>query len=72
VLRDIAFDEGPPAEVQGVGEGPVEAPAQLARSRQIETYSCGHEVIGPHLAVADESRLDVERRTSEETAEPAP
>jgi hypothetical protein len=71
-LVDISFDEGTPSEVEGVGEGPQDAPAQLARTRQIETYSCGHEVIGPSLAGADETELDVERRTSDETTDPTP
>jgi hypothetical protein len=70
-LIDISFDEGPPSEVEGVGET-SHAPAQLARTRQIEMYSCGHEVIGPSLAGADETELDVERRTSEETTDPTP
>lgn len=40
-------------------------------ARQVETYSCGHEVIGPRLdATAADDRLDVERRTSGETADP--
>ena len=72
MLTDIAFDDGPPTEVDDVGDGPAGAPAQLARTRQIDTYSCGHEVVGPHLSIADESRLDVERRTSDETTEPPP
>jgi hypothetical protein len=71
-LIDISFDEGAPSEVMGVGEGPEDAPAQIARTRQIETYSCGHEVIGPRLDEADETELDVERRTSGETTDPPP
>ena len=35
----------------------------------IETYSCGHEVPEERLETADARRLEVERRTSEETAE---
>jgi hypothetical protein len=35
-----------------------------------ETFTCGHEVAGPTLATADAERLEVERRTSEETVEP--
>jgi hypothetical protein len=34
-----------------------------------ETYSCGHELAGPTLATADAERLEVERRTSEETVD---
>jgi hypothetical protein len=36
-----------------------------------ETYTCGHEVAGPTLAMADAERLEVERRTSEETVDPS-
>ena len=35
----------------------------------IETYSCGHEVAEDRLESADAERLEVERRSSEETAE---
>jgi hypothetical protein len=37
----------------------------------IETYSCGHEVPEDRLETADADRLEVERRRSEETAEPS-
>jgi hypothetical protein len=47
-------------------------PEQTADSLQVETYTCGHEVIGASLASADPDRLDVERRDSEETATPLP
>jgi hypothetical protein len=36
----------------------------------VETYTCGHEVAGPTMATADADRLEVERRTSEETVDP--
>jgi hypothetical protein len=62
VLADIAYDSGTRAE-------PV--PEQQPTSRQLDTYTCGHQVPGARLEVADD-RLDVERRTSEETAEPRP
>ncbi|HEY7478779.1 MAG TPA: hypothetical protein VIB62_11145 [Actinomycetota bacterium] len=58
-LADLAFDAAP-------GEGP---PQQTAESHEIVTYTCGHEVIGGSLTTADQERLDVERRTSEETVE---
>jgi hypothetical protein len=50
----------------------TEAADQLQRpeSSIIETYSCGHEVSEPPLAGADAERLEVERRTSEDTVEP--
>ena len=64
VLTDITFREGP--NPPGVDE-----PLQIADSVQIETYSCGHEAAGPALAetAADED-LEVERRESDDTAEP--
>jgi hypothetical protein len=62
-LVDIGFDEGGPAEVPDQ----VDAPWQGADTRQVETYSCGHRVIGPRLSLADAERMDVERRTSDDT-----
>lgn len=65
-LVDITFTEG--AE-DDAGES-----IQEPRSRQVETYSCGHEIVGPRLdeiSSAEESG-EVERRTSEETVDPAP
>ena len=45
---------------------------QEADSRQIATYSCGHEVTGPRIDRAEQARpaLDIERRTSDETVPP--
>ena len=63
-LIDIAFDSGT--------EAPDGSPMQEPESRQIETYSCGHEIVGSALATADQERLDVERRGSQETAAPLP
>lgn len=39
-------------------------------SRQMQTFTCGHEVEGARLDSADADRLDVERRSSEETVSP--
>ena len=65
VLRDITYREGEPAP--GAAE-----PTQTPETRQVETYSCGHEVTGPKLeqtaGVAGD--LEVERRQSDETVEP--
>ena len=61
-VRDIAYDEAP--------VGNAEPPAQDADSRQVVTYTCGHQVVGPRLSVADPEVLDVEQRTAEETVEP--
>jgi len=43
---------------------------QQPASREVQTFTCGHEVEGARLQSADADRLDVERRTSEETARP--
>ncbi|MDP8956485.1 MAG: hypothetical protein M3N24_05950 [Actinomycetota bacterium] len=45
---------------------------QEADTRQVESYSCGHEVVGPGLdeSAAGTSDLEVERRQTDETAEP--
>ena len=61
-LSDIAYDEAP--------VGGAEPPAQESDSRQVETYTCGHEVVGQRLSAADPEVLDVERRTTDETVEP--
>jgi hypothetical protein len=43
---------------------------QQPESRQVQTFTCGHEVKGGRLRTADADRLDVERRQSEETVTP--
>ncbi len=60
-LADILYLEGSTA----AGE-----PIQEADTRQVEIYSCGHEVAGPSLAKSADGSgdLEVERRSSEETA----
>ena len=45
---------------------------QHTESRQVDTYTCGHEVERAPLETADADRLDVEQRTSEETTSPTP
>ncbi len=45
---------------------------QDTESRQVDTYTCGHEVERAPLEVADAERLDVEQRTSGETTSPTP
>jgi hypothetical protein len=57
-LVDVAFDAGDP--------GPGGEPRQRADSREVDTYSCGHEVAGASLADADSGELGVETRTSDE------
>jgi hypothetical protein len=41
---------------------------QQPESPIIETYTCGHEVMEDRLETADAERLEVERRSSEESA----
>ena len=60
-LVDVSFDLDANSQADG---------AQDADSRQIETYSCGHTVVGPRLSTADQDALTVERRTSDETVAP--
>ena len=60
VLADIAYDDD---EHGRIAQGPD--------AHQIETYTCGHRREGAPLRDADD-RLDVERRTAEEAAEPLP
>lgn len=45
---------------------------QESDTRQVETYSCGHEAAGPALdrTAAGSADLEVERRRSDETADP--
>lgn len=43
---------------------------QAGDSYEVLLFSCGHEVKGAPLAVAEPDRMTVERRASEETAEP--
>jgi hypothetical protein len=62
-LADIAYDALPPTPRD---------PEQQPDSRQIDSYTCGHQVIGGQLAGADATDLDVERRTSDEPAAPLP
>jgi CBS domain-containing protein len=57
VVADIAHDAG------------TYAALQTAESRELISYSCGHEVPGPSISSADQERLEVERRTSAETTD---
>jgi hypothetical protein len=43
---------------------------QEADSRELQQFTCGHEVIGARLSAADTSKLDVEQRQSDETVDP--
>jgi hypothetical protein len=53
-LVDITYDTGTRA--------PDGKPMQRPESRQLSSYSCGHEVVGDSLESADPETLDVERR----------
>jgi hypothetical protein len=59
-LVDITFREGPQPD-------DVDEEIQTGDTRQVETYSCGHEVIGPRLdqTAAGTDELHVERRRSD-------
>ena len=63
-LVDIAFREG-----STLAEGEA---IQESDTRQVETYSCGHSILGSKLSSADTEVLDVEQRRSEETVTPLP
>ena len=60
-LVTLTFDEEANAEEA--------EPKQRSDSREVDTYSCGHEVVGGSLAGSDSRALAVERRTSEETTD---
>jgi hypothetical protein len=60
--------QGVLADIDYGGEGLFQDP----KSRQVDVYTCGHEVPRVPLETADADRLDVERRGSEETAAPTP
>ena len=58
-LADVSFDADPSdAEADGLQE---------SESRQLETCSCGHEVLGPRLSSANQDAMTVERRSSEDS-----
>ena len=59
-LVDISHDES--AE--------QDEPKQMADSKQVQTFSCGHEVTSERLSGADEEQLEVERRSSPDIVEP--
>jgi hypothetical protein len=64
VLSELGFDGGPGAATDGSQQQPD--------SRQVEHYSCGHDVVGESLATADADVLDVERRSADEVVDPGP
>lgn len=66
-LVGITYREG-----RAAGGDDVAEPIQSGETRQVESYSCGHEVVGPRLdATASDERMQVERRSSEDTVEPS-
>ncbi len=68
VSRCPICGEGTLADIDFDGDDQFQDP----ESRQVDTYTCGHEVPRAPLEVADTDRLDVEQRTSEEVASPSP
>lgn len=64
-LVDITYREG-------VTPAGSDEEIQEPESRQVLTYSCGHEVVGPRLdrTATGTDALEAERRTSEDTADP--
>ena len=64
-LVDITYREGTNPEG-------VEEQLQTAETLQVETYSCGHESMGPSLdrAASGTDALEAERRQSEDTTDP--
>ena len=65
-LVAISFDAGLPERCTGWSG----RARQGTDTRQVESYSCGHQVLGARLSEADPHHLDVERRTSEDTVVP--
>ena len=51
--------------------GAKAVPELAPESQEVVAFSCGHEVRGARLESADQHRLNVERRTSDETVGPA-
>jgi hypothetical protein len=60
--------EGALADIDFGGDDLFQDP----ESRQVDVFTCGHEVDRAPLEVADGDRLDVERRRAEESAAPTP
>lgn len=60
--------EGTLADIDFGGDDLFQDP----ESRQVDVFTCGHEVERAPLDAADTDRLDVEQRSSEETASPTP
>jgi hypothetical protein len=50
----------------------IEFGEQQPESPEVQTFTCGHQVAGARLETADQDRLDVETRTSDETVDPVP
>jgi hypothetical protein len=63
--------EGDLVEIAYQAAGEFE-PTHQPDSVEVQVFSCGHRVPGAQLSVADAERLNVERRTSEDTVDPVP
>jgi formylmethanofuran dehydrogenase subunit E len=73
-MTEIAEQGGPDSTICPIcGEGTlrtVDFGDQQPESREVQTFTCGHEVKGARLKTADADQLDVERRESEDTVMP--
>lgn len=67
-LRDLSYDEG--GTYDEGGDADDRPRQQRSDSRELQLFSCGHEVPGSPLDTGDSTGLDVERRGSEETVDP--
>ena len=63
--------QGELVDILYTGGSSGEEPKQGSDTRQVETYSCGHERIGARLdeAASPDSDLEVEHRTAQETVD---
>jgi hypothetical protein len=69
--RPVGKDESNTCPV--CGEGTLRTSdfgEQQPESRQVRTFTCGHEVEGGRLQSADADGLDMERRESQDTVTP--
>jgi hypothetical protein len=66
VLVDITYRDDPDVAVE------TDEAIQTSGTRQVESYSCGHEIAGPRLdrTASGSDELEAERRATEETTDP--
>jgi len=63
VVQDLGFDAAATTD-----DG---RPVQDPEAREWVRFTCGHQAEGSKLETADQERLDVERRSSEDTTDPS-